>query len=127
MIFFMLATNSRIIGPLNPPKGDFDYVLLRVSTNARFFLVKKSVCSPLYWRGVGGEAFHERMTISFPKYNFYIYYFTFIILHFLSLTSNHLRHSKRRTCCHCSNQHHSYSAFPWVNASNFAFEESKNE
>jgi len=42
--------------PPQSPKGDFDYVLHRVATNERFFLVKKSVCFPLYWRGVGGEA-----------------------------------------------------------------------
>jgi len=52
--------------PLNPPKGDFDYVLLRVATNSRIVFIVKILFAPLSWispfgglrgLGVGGEAF----------------------------------------------------------------------
>jgi hypothetical protein len=46
--------------------------------------VKNSVRSPLYWRGAGGEAFHEKMIISFSKSHFYILHWIFYILHFLN-------------------------------------------
>jgi hypothetical protein len=52
--------------PLNPPKGDFDYVLLRISTNSRIVFIIKILFAPLSRTsplgglrglGVGGEAF----------------------------------------------------------------------
>jgi hypothetical protein len=43
--------------PLNPPKGDFDYVLLRVATNSRIVFIVKILFAPLSWtstfRGLG--------------------------------------------------------------------------
>jgi len=44
--------------PLNPPKGDFDYVLLRVATNSRIVFIVKILFAPLsIGEGLGGEAF----------------------------------------------------------------------
>jgi len=76
--------------PPQSPKGEVDYVLLGLATNSRIvFLVKNSVCSPLYWRGVGGEAFHEMMTFLFHKSHFYILHWIFYILHFYKLNLKH--------------------------------------
>jgi len=69
-VLLLVATNSRIVGPLNPPGGKLIMFCFGSPQIHELFFNKNTLYSPLYWRGVGGEAFHEKMMDLFSKCQF---------------------------------------------------------